>query len=266
MTQKNATRESLLDNEDTSTSSASGKGKGSLKAAQLAELPIQSWTCEHVLLWLQTAVFNTTFMQNNTNNSPMKSSTAASQINTQMVIPIEQLVENYIEAFATNDVSGSVLQSLTSDDIKELGITKLGHRRTLELALAKLKEEKAEQQQLAAQQQQANTAPSTTTTPKRPRNTASDDSNDEESKNNETLQQSEPKRQKVVEQEAPASTNNSGTNSKEGSQHTQIVNFENDETMDEETRKLIKQLQEEDAKAMQGQQQQAKSNSTSKLS
>jgi class 3 adenylate cyclase/pimeloyl-ACP methyl ester carboxylesterase len=44
----------------------------------------------------------------------------------------------YAEAFASNDVDGEVLRSLTADDLKELGVASLGHRKKLLAAIADL--------------------------------------------------------------------------------------------------------------------------------
>ena len=44
----------------------------------------------------------------------------------------------YAEAFASNDVDAEVLRTLTTDDLKELGVTSLGHRKKLLAAIAEL--------------------------------------------------------------------------------------------------------------------------------
>jgi hypothetical protein len=44
----------------------------------------------------------------------------------------------YAEAFASNDVDAEVLRTLTTDDLKELGVASLGHRKKLLAAIAKL--------------------------------------------------------------------------------------------------------------------------------
>ena len=44
----------------------------------------------------------------------------------------------YAEAFASNDVDAEVLRTLTADDLKELGVTSLGHRKKLLAAIAEL--------------------------------------------------------------------------------------------------------------------------------
>src|SRR3954451_11683849 len=45
----------------------------------------------------------------------------------------------YAKAFAENDVDAEVLQQLTADDLKELGVTILGHRRKLLTAIEALR-------------------------------------------------------------------------------------------------------------------------------
>ena len=44
----------------------------------------------------------------------------------------------YAEAFASNDVDAEVLRTLTADDLKELGVASLGHRKKLLAAIADL--------------------------------------------------------------------------------------------------------------------------------
>ena len=48
-------------------------------------------------------------------------------------------LEHYEAAFRENDVSAEVLRHLTADDLKELGVTAVGHRRQLLVAIAKLR-------------------------------------------------------------------------------------------------------------------------------
>ena len=48
----------------------------------------------------------------------------------------------YRQTFEQNDIGGEVLQNLTADDLKELGIASVGHRRTLLDAIAALRAEK----------------------------------------------------------------------------------------------------------------------------
>jgi class 3 adenylate cyclase/predicted ATPase len=50
----------------------------------------------------------------------------------------EQGLERYIQAFEANDVDAAVLRTLTADDLKELGVTSLGHRKKLLEAIAAL--------------------------------------------------------------------------------------------------------------------------------
>ncbi len=40
-------------------------------------------------------------------------------------------LERYLEAFRANDVDADVLRTLTDDDLKELGVGSLGHRKKL---------------------------------------------------------------------------------------------------------------------------------------
>jgi class 3 adenylate cyclase len=44
----------------------------------------------------------------------------------------------YAEVFASNDVDAEVLRTLTADDLKELGVASLGHRKKLLAAIADL--------------------------------------------------------------------------------------------------------------------------------
>src|SRR6516162_7339168 len=44
----------------------------------------------------------------------------------------------YAQRFAENDISFVILPHLTDQDLKELGVTSLGHRRQLLLAIAEL--------------------------------------------------------------------------------------------------------------------------------
>jgi class 3 adenylate cyclase len=46
----------------------------------------------------------------------------------------------YVEAFAANAIDGSVLPSLTADDLKDIGVAAVGHRRKLLNAIATLSE------------------------------------------------------------------------------------------------------------------------------
>jgi class 3 adenylate cyclase/predicted ATPase len=47
-------------------------------------------------------------------------------------------LERYVEAFEANDVDAGVLRTLNADDLKELGVTSLGHRKKLLEAIAAL--------------------------------------------------------------------------------------------------------------------------------
>lgn len=47
-------------------------------------------------------------------------------------------VPRWISAFFSNEVDGEILQQLTADDLKEIGVAAVGHRRKLLEAIAKL--------------------------------------------------------------------------------------------------------------------------------
>src|SRR5438270_5957780 len=47
-------------------------------------------------------------------------------------------LERYAPAFRDNDVDGKVLPELTSDDLISIGVTSVGHRRNLLVAIASL--------------------------------------------------------------------------------------------------------------------------------
>jgi hypothetical protein len=51
---------------------------------------------------------------------------------------IVELSKDVKETFISNEISGDVLMTLTANDLKEMGITKLGIRKKLELALSRL--------------------------------------------------------------------------------------------------------------------------------
>jgi class 3 adenylate cyclase len=55
----------------------------------------------------------------------------------------EQGLEQYADAFAANAIEGDVLRKLTGEDLKELGVVALGHRKRLLEAIAALREESA---------------------------------------------------------------------------------------------------------------------------
>jgi hypothetical protein len=44
----------------------------------------------------------------------------------------------YAEAFASNDVDAEVVRTLAADDLKELGVASLGHRKKLLAAIVDL--------------------------------------------------------------------------------------------------------------------------------
>jgi class 3 adenylate cyclase len=48
----------------------------------------------------------------------------------------EMALERYAEAFAENDIDGETLAELTVDDLKELGVASLGHRKKIMAAIA----------------------------------------------------------------------------------------------------------------------------------
>ena len=52
-------------------------------------------------------------------------------------------LERYEAAFRENDVSAEVLRHLTAEDLKELGVAAVGHRRRLLVAIAKLRDDAA---------------------------------------------------------------------------------------------------------------------------
>ncbi len=47
-------------------------------------------------------------------------------------------LETYAEAFADNDIDGATLAALTAEDLKEVGVASVGHRRRLLEAIAAL--------------------------------------------------------------------------------------------------------------------------------
>ena len=47
-------------------------------------------------------------------------------------------LDAYAQAFAANDVDAALLPSLTSDDLRDMGVTSVGHRRRLLDAIAAL--------------------------------------------------------------------------------------------------------------------------------
>jgi class 3 adenylate cyclase len=59
-------------------------------------------------------------------------------------------LERYEAAFRENDVDAEVLPTLTADDLKDLGVTSLGHRRRLLQAIAKLRDDAASPQAVSS--------------------------------------------------------------------------------------------------------------------
>jgi class 3 adenylate cyclase len=49
-------------------------------------------------------------------------------------------LERYVEVFEANDIDAAVLRTLNADDLRELGVTSLGHRKKLLEAIAALRE------------------------------------------------------------------------------------------------------------------------------
>src|SRR2546428_13598265 len=47
-------------------------------------------------------------------------------------------LEQYAPAFRDNDIDGEILRRLTAEDLRELGVTSIGHRRRLLDAIAAL--------------------------------------------------------------------------------------------------------------------------------
>src|SRR5260370_30064339 len=47
-------------------------------------------------------------------------------------------LDQYVPAFSANDIDGEVLRRLTGEDLRELGVTSIGHRRRLLDAIAAL--------------------------------------------------------------------------------------------------------------------------------
>ena len=47
-------------------------------------------------------------------------------------------LQQYVPAFLDNDIDGEVLCGLTADDLRELGVASIGHRRRLLDAIARL--------------------------------------------------------------------------------------------------------------------------------
>jgi class 3 adenylate cyclase len=49
-------------------------------------------------------------------------------------------LERYIEAFEANDIDATVLHTLNADDLKDLGVASLGHRKKLLEAISALED------------------------------------------------------------------------------------------------------------------------------
>ena len=47
-------------------------------------------------------------------------------------------LQQYVAAFRDNDIDGHVLLSLTADDLSEIGVSSVGHRRRILQAIADL--------------------------------------------------------------------------------------------------------------------------------
>ena len=52
-------------------------------------------------------------------------------------------LERYADAFAANEVDAEILPRLTAEDLKDLGVTLVGHRRRLLDAIAALRDRDA---------------------------------------------------------------------------------------------------------------------------
>ena len=48
-------------------------------------------------------------------------------------------LDRYVSAFRDNDIDADILQRLTADDLRDLGIVSIGHRRRLLDAIAALR-------------------------------------------------------------------------------------------------------------------------------
>jgi hypothetical protein len=60
-------------------------------------------------------------------------------------------LERYEAAFRENDVTGDLLHQLTAEDLKELGVATVGHRRRLLAAIAGLQGDVALESRLSGQ-------------------------------------------------------------------------------------------------------------------
>jgi class 3 adenylate cyclase len=64
-------------------------------------------------------------------------------------------LEHYAPAFRDNDIDGEVLRRLTADDLRDLGVASIGHRRRLLEAIAALGEGQMAEARLPAQPRDA---------------------------------------------------------------------------------------------------------------
>lgn len=78
-------------------------GPGDLQAIAFKSKPVDAWSMTDVAAWLD-----------------------------------ELGMEQYAESFEENEICGSHLTEMTKDDLRELGIARLGHRLTIINALMKL--------------------------------------------------------------------------------------------------------------------------------
>jgi class 3 adenylate cyclase len=72
-------------------------------------------------------------------------------------------LERYEAAFYENDVTATLLPSLTADDLKDLGITSVGHRRQLLVAITKLQGNDASSQMVRLSSDHVTSAPAVDT-------------------------------------------------------------------------------------------------------
>ena len=64
-------------------------------------------------------------------------------------------LEHYAPAFRDNDIDGEVLRRLTADDLRDLGVASIGHRRRLLDAIAALGEGQLAEPRLSGQSRDA---------------------------------------------------------------------------------------------------------------
>jgi class 3 adenylate cyclase/tetratricopeptide (TPR) repeat protein len=77
-------------------------------------------------------------------------------------------LEQYQDAFRENGVNAEILRHLTADDLKDLGVAAVGHRRQLLIAIASLKDTPADVSQRSATSPTDNLGSSETTAERRP--------------------------------------------------------------------------------------------------